>query len=531
MQKSDREENLLLQCPQNTKFTIKINSRSDKLYVLVSLYVGVLLAALDGTIVASLLSHIASELGNLSFGPWIASSYMILSAAFQPLFGKLSDIFGRKYCLLTCHSLFAVGSLISGLSNGMGVLITGRCIQGIGGGGLIALSSIVVSDITPLRERGIYQGIGNISFGVGASLGGSMGGLISDRFGWRYAFLGQVTISSVAICLVYFKLNEVNTGRIESTRAQLLRVDFLGSFSLLGSFIFFFLALNLGGNSVPWKSPQILYLLLLSVFHFVFFLKTEQKNPENAIIPLSLFRSTTVSLCCLLCLLSSMAAYSYIFHLPLYIEVALQESASASGLILALNFIGVMFGSLGSGFIIRATGSYKILLLLSGLFYVANCVGLCNFSVTTSKKVQAITVCGLGVGYSCTVTISLVALMSSVSHKHQAVSSSVLYASRGFGSTVGVAVSSSIFANSLKYYLDHFITGPERAKMIDLALSSSDAVRGFSAQYKLQAIESYLCSLRVVFLFILTLSFLIWLLGTPVHEHHLNPDIINSLEE
>ncbi|CDH15792.1 uncharacterized protein ZBAI_07579 [Zygosaccharomyces bailii ISA1307] len=208
MQKQVDEETLLLQDSKDAAYVIQINSKSEKTYVLVSLYVGVLLAALDGTVVASLLSHIASELGNLSFAPWIASSYMILSSAFQPLFGKLSDVFGRKRCLLACHTLFAFGSLLSGLSNGMSLLIIGRCIQGIGGGGLVALSNIVVSDMIPLRERGIYQGIGNISFGMGASLGGSFGGIVSDRFGWRYAFLGQITISCVAMSLVYSKLNE-----------------------------------------------------------------------------------------------------------------------------------------------------------------------------------------------------------------------------------------------------------------------------------------------------------------------------------
>lgn len=326
MHKTADEETQLLQDTKGSNYIILINSNSEKLYILVSLYVGVLLAALDGTVVASLLTHIASELGNLSFAPWIASSYMILSAAFQPLFGKLSDIFGRKSCLLLCHFLFAFGSLISGLSHGMTLLILGRCVQGIGGGGLIALSSIVVSDMIPLRERGIYQGIGNISFGVGASLGGSIGGIVSDRFGWRYAFLGQITLSFMAMSLVYLKLRESNTTGTDKLCYQLQNVDFLGSLSLLGSLIFFFLALNLGGNYVPWESPQIAVLLLLFVVLLCFFVRTEQKNPKKAIVPLKLFENRTVCLCSTLCLLASMAAYSYIFHIPVFIEVVLGKA-------------------------------------------------------------------------------------------------------------------------------------------------------------------------------------------------------------
>ncbi|SCU77268.1 LAMI_0A00430g1_1 [Lachancea mirantina] len=512
------------------KYVIQVTSYSDKFYVLISLYTGVLLAALDGTVIASLLSHIASELGNLSFGPWIASSYMILSSAFQPLFGKLSDIFGRKRCLLTCHTLFAVGSLISGLSQEMASLILGRCVQGIGGGGLVALSSIVVSDMTPLRERGLYQGIGNISFGIGASLGGSIGGVISDKFGWRYAFLGQVGISFLAIFMVSMKLHEKNLGRLESVWSQLGRVDFFGSFSLLGSFIFFFLALNLGGAYVPWRSVQLGVLLLASLTFSFWFLRAEKRNPENSIVPLELFESATVCLCSTLCLFASMAAYSYIFHLPIFIEIVQEKSASFSGTILAINFAGVTFGSLGSGFIMKATGSYKVLLLSCGMLYIANCGNLCTFDVTTSTLKQVLTVGFLGFGYSTIVTIALVALMSSVPSNLQAVSSSILYASRGFGSTMGVAVSSSIFSNSLRHYLDKFVVGIDREQIIELALTSSDSVRGFSEQYRSQAIQSYLSSLKIVFAFIFCLSVVIGLASIPLKQHNLSQKIRDGRE-
>lgn len=525
MHKTADEETQLLQDTKGSNYIILINSNSEKLYILVSLYVGVLLAALDGTVVASLLTHIASELGNLSFAPWIASSYMILSAAFQPLFGKLSDIFGRKSCLLLCHFLFALGSLISGLSHGMTLLILGRCVQGIGGGGLIALSSIVVSDMIPLRERGIYQGIGNISFGVGASLGGSIGGIVSDKFGWRYAFLGQITLSFMAMSLVYLKLRESNTTGTDKLCYQLQNVDFLGSLSLLGSLVFFFLALNLGGNYFPWESPQIAFLLLLFLVLLCSFVRTEQKNPKKAIVPLKLFKNRTVCLCSTLCLLASMAAYSYIFHIPVFIEVVLGKSASASGLILAINFIGVMFGSLETGFVMRVTGRYKALLFLSGLLYVTDCVVLSTFNSTTSTKMQAVTVCFLGFGYSSIITIALVALMASVPQHLQAVSSSILYASRGFGSTVGVAVSSSIFANSLRHYLNAYVTGPERRRLIELALTSSDAVAHFPEPYKIQAIQGYTASIRIVFIFVLVLSALIWLASMPIKQHDLKRHI------
>lgn len=521
MRKVEAEETTLLRPREHT---IDFPTGSKKFFILVSLYAGVLLAALDGTIVASLLSHIASDLGNLSFAPWIASSYMALSTAFQPLFGKLSDIFGRKCCLIACHTLFAIGSLVSGVSYRMSTLIAGRCIQGIGGGGLIALSSIVVSDLIPLRERGIYQGLSNISFGIGASLGGSIGGIVSDRFGWRYAFLGQVALSFIAMCLVYLKLEETNVNEAGSTRSQLRNVDFHGSFSLLGSFMLFFLALNLGGTYVPWRSWQIGCLSFSFLILFLCFLRAEKRDPEKAIVPLHLFENSTVCLSSIICLLASMAAYSYIYHLPVYTEIVLGKSAAASGLLLAINFIGVMLGSLGSGFIMRTTENYKTLLILGGAVYIVTCGRLYTFDLNTSEQKQLITVCCLGLGYSCTITVALVAIMSSVSHETQAISSSVFYASRGFGSTLGVAVSSSIFANSLRYFLNRYISGPERERIIEMALSSSDAVKTFPEEYKLQAIQSYSSSLKIVFAFITGLSVLLWLFSMPIKQNQLDED-------
>lgn len=271
-------------------------------------------------------------------------------------------------------------------------------------------------------------------------------------------------------------------------------------------------------------------ILLLSIILCVCFLRTELKYPKKAIIPLNLFENATVCLCAILCLISSMAAYSYIFHLPIYIEVVLGKSASSTGIILAINFMGVMFGSLGSGLIMKKTGKYKALLLFSGLLYVADCGVLYTFDITTPKKVQTVVVCCLGLGYSSIITVALVALMSSVPPNLQAISSSVLYASRGFGSTAGVAISSSVFSNSLRYFLNNFITGSKRKRIIELALSSSDAVKDLPAHYKTQVIRSYMSSLRIVFIFILTLSTLTWLVSIPLKQHHLDRDI-ESYEE
>jgi MFS family permease len=173
------------------------------LVVCTSLYFGVFLAALDGTIVTSLLSHIASDLHELGRISWIASAYLAACTAVQPLYGKLSDIYGRKNLLFFCNVTFGIGCLMCGVADGLWMLVLGRVVSGIGGGGLTILSTIAISDIVPLRKRGVFQGIGNIAFGSGAGFGGIFGGLVYESMGWRAAFWLQVPTIVISATLVH----------------------------------------------------------------------------------------------------------------------------------------------------------------------------------------------------------------------------------------------------------------------------------------------------------------------------------------
>jgi MFS family permease len=199
-----------------------------------SIYIGVFLAALDSVVIATLSAPISNSFHSLSLLSWLASSYFIANAACQPITGRLTDIFSRRAGLVVSNALFAVGNLMCGMAKSHWTMIAGRVVAGMGGGGLMAISTFVASDLVPLRKRGIVQGIGNLSYGVGAGLGGVFGGYVNDAWGWRYAFLAQVP-ASIASGLVVSWLVDVPPKRSE--KSKLSRVDFTGSFSLVATLL------------------------------------------------------------------------------------------------------------------------------------------------------------------------------------------------------------------------------------------------------------------------------------------------------
>ncbi|KAH9937277.1 major facilitator superfamily domain-containing protein [Fomitopsis serialis] len=197
--------------------------------VMGSLMLGIFLMAMDGTIVASTYASIGSEFHRLENTSWIATGYMLTLTSFQPLYGKLSDIFGRKACLMSAMSIFAVGSLLCGLAPDMKSLVIARAIAGIGGGG----QRILMSDIVSLRNRGTLQGIGNVVFASGQAAGAPLGGLFADTIGWRWAFIIQVPIAFLALLSIAFGLKLPPKEDQEDLKLKLKRIDFAGAFTLV----------------------------------------------------------------------------------------------------------------------------------------------------------------------------------------------------------------------------------------------------------------------------------------------------------
>jgi len=239
------EQTILADEPSNTRLVI----------TLLTIWIGVFLGALDATIIATLSAPISTSFNSLSLLSWLASAYLIANAAFQPLSGRLTDIFGRRTGLVVSNTLFALGNLLCGLAKNEWMMILGRVVAGAGGGGLMTIATFICSDLVPLRKRGLIQGFGNVVFGTGAGLGGVFGGWVSDTWSWRWAFLAQVPLVIVSAILVHMI---VKIPPKVSTKSKLSRIDFLGAFSLTVTLVLFLLGLNSGGNVVPWNHPLVL---------------------------------------------------------------------------------------------------------------------------------------------------------------------------------------------------------------------------------------------------------------------------------
>jgi multidrug resistance protein len=252
-------------------------------YIFPAIAIGVFLSAADQTIIVSSSGKIGSELDSLSLVSWIATAYFLTLTSFQPLYGKLSDIFGRKPCLLFGYCVFGIGCLLCGLAQNMGQLIAARAFSGIGGGGMTTVVSILLSDMVPLRERGKWQGYVNIIYATGASTGAPLGGILADSIGWRWAFLIQAPLCLAAFAAVSLVLKLPKT---ESShwKTRIRRIDFLGAAILIAAIFTLLFGLDRGSN-VSWSSKTAIISLSVSLPLFIIFVLVEMKVAAEPFAP------------------------------------------------------------------------------------------------------------------------------------------------------------------------------------------------------------------------------------------------------
>ena len=478
--------------------------------------------ALDSTIIATLSAPISTSFDSLSLLSWLASAYFIANAALQPLSGKLTDIFGRKNGLLFSNLFFAVGNLICGLAKTESVMIIGRVVAGMGGGGLTAISTFVASDLIPLRRRGLWQGYGNISFGVGSALGGVFGGWINDTIGWRWAFFIQVPLTVLSGIIVALT---VNISIKETDESRWKRIDFLGATTLILTLVTLLLGLNSGGNTVPWTHPLVLTTLPLSALLFVLFIFIESGYATEPIIPVKLLLDRTILSACLTNLLVTMATFGLLFYGPIYFQVR-GMSPTQAGVRLIPQSVGVSVGSVGTGIIMRRTGRYYTLNVCVQAGFVLSLALVSTFTLNTPSWPPFIYFFLTGLGYAGMLTITLLALIAAVDHKHQAVITSASYAFRSIGSVVGIAISSSVFQNILKSHLwARFGDRKDAAGIISRIRDSLDEISYLPPEWKQGVMDAYMDALRAVFLTLVGLGILGAAVSLLMREHILHNNL------
>ncbi|CAN6643756.1 vacuolar basic amino acid transporter 1 [Trichomonascus vanleenenianus] len=520
--------------------------------ILSSMWVGVFLAALDGTVVTSLLSHIASDLKELQRVQWIATGYLVACAAFQPIYGKISDIYGRKNVLVFCNLMFALGCLICGVAANLEQLVLGRVVAGIGGGGMFSVGTIAQSDLVPLRSRGILQGIGNICYGVGAGVGGVVGGFMSDRYGWRSAFNVQIPfiLLSAVLLMVFFTHDNVkkqerapllgeesNNGSYGATNSskkgsrfidydQLRRIDFLGSITLVSSLLLLMLAISIGGQQYAWTSPVVIGLLGLSAAIASLFVYVELYIAKEPVIPVNLFSNRTIMASSLTNFFCTMSVYAILFFVPVRFQSVMDMTPTQVGKRLFGNFIGVASGSFMAGFYMKHTGRYYWCGVISPLLYLFGVSILIHYHLTMPLSMQYASLILNGFGYAAMLTVTLLALIAAVPHEFQAVTTSIQYAFRGIGSSLGVSVGSSIFQISLAQQLHERVQGPLAGDVISRVMDSVEAIRKVPEEYQPAVIASYEYSTRMVMTSCLVLGVIGLFFSALMREYKLH----NTLE-
>lgn len=501
-----------------------------------SLYVGSFLAALDTTIITTLLSTIASSINSVSKMSWIATSYLLSCSAFQPLYGKLSDIYGRKALLLFSNSTFALGCLISGLSHNLVWLSIGRFITGIGGGGLTSLSTITTSDLVPLRKRGVYQGLGNIAFGVGAATGGIYGALFEKYLGWEYAFFSQVPIALLSVFLIWRNLKlpkgSIGLGMAGSKISKLKHVDFLGATLLVSSLLSFMILVSFAGNEIVINGLPFWGLIVFTTGALAAFGFVELKVASQPVLPVKLFSYITVLSSGLVNWFMTMSVFTYLFYMPVYWSSVVGLSPTEIGLRTISNFVGVSMGSVLSGIYMKNTGKYYWFSVIAGIFTIFGVYGLYITNSKTSSFFQYIELFIPGAGYAASLTVTLLALIAAVPHDQQAATTSIQYAFRATGSTIGVAASSFIFQKYLLISLTAKLfsvpsdyTKEEILEIIQKAFNSSEYSFKAPEIFRDAIRASYDVSTHKALLFSFITCMIAWVVGLFMKEHHLHTTI------
>ncbi|KAH7018675.1 major facilitator superfamily domain-containing protein [Macrophomina phaseolina] len=491
-----------------------------------SCWVGVFLAALDSTVIATLSGPISDSFNSFTLFSWIATAYLIANAAIQPLSGRLTDIFSRRTGLVISNVFFAAGNLICGLAKSQSVMILGRVVAGMGGGGLLTISTFVTTDLVPLRRRGLWQGFGNLSFGLGSGLGGVFGGWINDSLSWRWAFLIQVPLIVVSGILVFFT---VKIPVKEKNMSRIKRIDFLGSITLVTSLVLLLLALNSGGNIVPWNHPLVLVSLPLFAAFLLAFIFVEDRVAGEPIIPVRLLLHRTVWASCLTNWFTTMSVFSILYYGPIYFQIR-GLTATGAGVRLIPSSVGTAVGSVAVGLLTRATGRYWHLnAAIEALLVLA--VGLIagTFDLSTPAWPPFLYFFLVGVGYGGMLTTTLLALISAVDHVHQAVVTSASYAFRSTGSTIGISVAGAVFQNVLKRELwGRFGDRDGAAEVIKRIRDSVGAVQRLPPEWKEGALEAYARALTAVWWTTFGITVLGALCSLAMGEHRLHKNLART---
>ena len=476
--------------------------------VMVGLMTGLLLAALDQSIVSTALKTITVNLGGLNHYTWVVTAYLLTSTASTPLYGKISDLYGRRQVFQFAIVTFLIGSFASGAAHNMTQLIAFRALQGLGAGGLMSLTFVIIGDVVSPRERGRYQGYFGAVWGLATVAGPLLGGFFSDHAkvlgvtGWRWIFYINLPLGIIALIITSSVLHIPKIHREH-------KIDYLGALLLIVSVSVLLLGISVYAPEDGWLKAKTLLWISAGILLFALFI-VNQARVSEPILPLRLFRNHTFNITSLLAFLVGAAMFGAIVMLPLYYQLVKHNSATLSGLKLLPLMFGIISSSISSGKWITKHGKYKLFPVVGMVLMTLSIFSLVSLSETTSFWKISIYEFLLGAGLGMCLQNLVIALQNSLEIRDMGVGTSLNTFWRSIGGTLGVAIFGSIYASKLTTYMTSGITklatknpaALQGATPQALAqLKNNPAVMAkFTPQLQATVIHSYVEAFHIVFL-------------------------------
>ncbi|MEA2434723.1 MAG: hypothetical protein QOG54_2180 [Actinomycetota bacterium] len=476
-----------------------------------ALSLGMLLAALDQTIVSTALPTIVGELGGLNHLSWVVTAYLLTSTAATPLFGKISDLYGRKRLFQFAIVAFLGASALAGLSQNMGQLIAFRALQGIGGGGLIAMAQVIIGDVVSPRERGRYMGYIGAVFAVASVAGPLAGGFFVDHLTWRWVFYINIPFGLIALFVTNAVLN------LPFRRVQ-RPIDYLGASLLVAGLTCAVLVTTWGGTEYEWGSPVIFGLALAGAALIVGFIMQERRA-EEPIMPLRLFRNSTFRVASGAGFIVGLTMFGAIVFLPVFLQIVTGVSATNSGLLLLPLILGLLISSIGSGRVITAVGRYKIFPIVGTAIMGIGMYLLSMMDSHTSRAVASSYMFVLGLGIGLVLQVLVLAVQNSVEHRDLGIATSSATLFRSLGGAFGASIFGAILSNRLAFNLPRLVPGFSSGGFdVDTLKGSPAQIRALPPAVRDGVVEAFARSIHVVFLWTVPLIVVAWVITLFLRE-------------
>ncbi|MGX1673081.1 DHA2 family efflux MFS transporter permease subunit [Streptomyces sp. NPDC055400] len=484
-----------------------------------ALLLGMLLAALDQTIVSTALPTIVSDLGGLEHLSWVVTAYLLASTAATPLWGKLGDQYGRKKLFQIAIVIFLVSSALCGMAQNMPQLIGFRALQGLGGGGLMVLSMAIVGDIVPPRDRGRYQGLFGAVFGATSVLGPLLGGLFTEHLSWRWVFYVNLPIGVVALVVIATTLHI-------PVRSAKHTIDYLGTFLIAAVATCLVLVASLGGTTWAWDSAQIIGLVVLGVVLAVVFVQVERRAAEP-VLPLKLFRIRTFTLSAVISFVVGFAMFGAMTYLPTFLQVVQGISPTLSGVHMLPMVIGLLLSSTASGQIVSRTGRWKVFPVVGTGVTTIGLLLLHQLDENSSTGEMSAYFFVFGLGLGLVMQVLVLIVQNAVSYEDLGVATSGATFFRSIGASFGVAIFGTIFSSRLGDKLTDALAGRGLPPGVDVNALQSDprGIGGLPPAVRGPVLHAFASSITDVFLYAAPVALVAFVLAWFLREDKLRGSV------